>query len=118
MAAKQMRQAFEYHTIISDNILSSEELNKYGEQGWEMCGMSKITERYAYCFKRPRLTPHGYGRLLQTEAPVDESRCRSCKFQLYDHEHRTFCYRAHWVEEKKNSCDGVSECDLHEPDGK
>jgi len=51
-----MGQKWEYETEWKDNHLSIEELNAWGQEGWELAGVTVVrglTMHFRYIFKRP-----------------------------------------------------------------
>ena len=51
-------QAWEYKTVVRhaghEQLLSEQELNRLGGEGWELAGVASQPERVIFYFKRPR----------------------------------------------------------------
>ena len=51
-------QTWEYKTVIrnasQEQLLSEQELNRLGGEGWELAGVASQPERVIFYFKRPR----------------------------------------------------------------
>lgn len=64
---------WEYHAIKAEAPLDAAQLNQFGKDGWELCGVVQDvmdTGKAIYYFKRPGVSEEQFLRSLQQEVVV------------------------------------------------